>query len=191
MVNLVLFWQFFKFGVLCFGGGHMIIPLLHAEFVEKTAFFTPEEFGNLLAISQMTPGAVSVNSATYVGYLKNGLSAAIFASVGVVFPTFILASVALNFFKKHKDSWYVKGFYRGARWASLVMILYALFLFANISIFKQPIQEWFQNADFSKPLLNIGQFFVMLLSVLLYFYRVPMIAMLVLAALIGFGVSFI
>ena len=70
MIALSLFLQFLKYGLLCFGGGYMIIPLLYTDLVEKTSTLTPESYGNLLAVSQMTPGAVSVNTATYVGFMQ-------------------------------------------------------------------------------------------------------------------------
>lgn len=133
---LLLFLKFVKFGILCFGGGYMIIPLLFDEYVVKSSFFTLEEFGNLLSISQLTPGAVSINTATYVGFLQSGVLGAICATLGLVFPTFVLAILVLSLMKKYKDSLILQGIVQGAKFASIVMLGYALILFLNMSVFN-------------------------------------------------------
>ncbi len=189
MLNLLLLIQFIKYGVLCFGGGYMIIPMLFHDYVELTSVFTPFEFGNLLAISQMTPGAVSINTATYVGYIQNGIIGAVICSIGLALPTFVLASCCLNFIKRYKDSWFVRGFFKGAKYASIVMIGYAILLFANISVFSKPINSI--NSVFGlKDIVNYPQICICLMTIVLYHYRFPMMALLLLSAFIGFGVSF-
>ena len=188
MSHLLLFIQFIKFGILCFGGGYMIIPLLYTDFVEKTSFFTPDQFGNLLAISQMTPGAVSINTATYIGFMKGGITAAVIAGLGLVFPTIILATLTLNFCQKYKDSWFVKGFFTGARQAAFVMVIYAVYLFANISILKQP----FNILHFNLLSINYPELGLAILITLLYYHnRFSMIQLIILSAVFGWGISFI
>ena len=189
MLNTLLFFQFIKYGILCFGGGYMIIPMLFHDYVTLGHIFTPYEFGNLLAISQMTPGAVSINTATYVGYIKNGVLGAIICSLGLVLPTFILAGLSLNIIGRYKDSWFVRGFFKGAKYASLVMIAYAIILFANISIFSKPLS--FQTVKDMLHLLNYPQLYICILTIALYRYRFPMMALLFLSAFIGAGVSFL
>ncbi len=136
MINLSLFLLFAKFGALCFGGGYMIIPLLYHEFVEVNPIFTLDAFGNLLSLSQITPGAVSVNSATYVGFIQDGVLGAIFASVGLMVPTFILAGLAICGLKKWEKTRFVQGFLKGARLVALSMIVYAVFIFLGMSVFS-------------------------------------------------------
>lgn len=147
MMNLFLFYQFAKFGILCFGGGYMLIPLLFETYVQQNHFFTLEEFGNLLSISQLTPGAVSVNTATYVGFLKNGPIGSICATLGLVFPTLILASLALSAMQKFKNSIVLNGLLKGGRLGAVVMLGYAVILFAGISIVKinPTLSEWHIN----------------------------------------------
>ncbi len=189
MLNFLLLFQFIKYGILCFGGGYMIIPMLFHDYVELNPVFTPYEFGNLLAISQMTPGAVSINTATYVGYVKNGVLGAIICSLGLALPTVILAGFSLNIISRYKESWFVRGFFKGAKYASLVMVAYAVLLFANISIFSRPLTFDISLNDL-KGILNYPQLYICLMTIVLYRYRFPMMALLFLSAFIGLGVSF-
>ena len=190
MLNLLLLLQFIKYGILCFGGGYMIIPMLFHDYVELTHIFTPYEFGNLLAISQMTPGAVSVNTATYVGYIKNGVLGAIICSLGLALPTFVLASFSLNIIHRYKESWGINGFFKGAKYAALVMMGYAILLFANISIFSHPIS--FDVSFYTlKDLFNYPELYICILTIILYRYRFPMMALLILSAYIGLGISYL
>ncbi len=190
MLNTLLLFQFIKYGILCFGGGYMIIPMLFHDYVELGSVFTPYEFGNLLAISQMTPGAVSINTATYVGYVKNGVLGAIICSIGLVLPTFILASFSLNIISRHKDTWFVRGFFKGAKYASLVMLAYAVILFANISVFSRPLAS-LTSFDILKNMVNYPQLYICILTIFLYRCQFPMMALLILSALIGLGVSYL
>ncbi len=188
MLNFLLLFQFIKYGILCFGGGYMIIPMLFHDYVELNPVFTPYEFGNLLAISQMTPGAVSINTATYVGYVKNGVLGAIICSLGLALPTVFLAGFSLNIIGRYKESWFVRGFFKGAKYASLVMVAYAVILFANISVFSRPLTFDMTLSDL-KGILNYPQLYICLMTIVLYRYRFPMMALLFLSAFIGLGVS--
>lgn len=132
----LLFLKFVKFGILCFGGGYMIIPLLYDEYVVKTQYFSIEEFGNLLSVSQLTPGAVSVNTATYVGFWGNSFLGAVFATLGLIFPTVLIALTVLTIMKKYKDSVFFKGIIQGGKFVSVVMLGYAAFLFLKMSVFS-------------------------------------------------------
>ena len=100
MSIFLLMITFAKFGLLCFGGGYMIIPMLLHTFVEDKKMFSLEVYGNLISLSQITPGPVSINSATYIGYITNGISGGIFASVGLVLPGLFLAYGAVRFLQK-------------------------------------------------------------------------------------------
>lgn len=157
----------------------MLIPLLFDDFVLKEALFSPENYGNLLSISQVTPGAVSINAATYVGYLQSGLMGAIIASIGLCFPTFILTSLILNVLHTYKNTQIVDVFLRGIKWASLLMIFYAIYLFAKISILKlDPFQ------------INWLEFFVMVLCIILS-QRISFTILLFLSVFIGLSVNYL
>ena len=104
-----LFLTFVKYGLLCFGGGYMLIPLLLSDFVGEGKVFTSEEFGNLVSIAQMTPGPVGINTATYVGYLQGAFLGALLATFGLVVPSLILGSAAVTGINRWKDTFAVRG----------------------------------------------------------------------------------
>lgn len=181
MISLALFFQFMKYGLLCFGGGYMIIPLLYTDLVQKTPVFTPENYGNLLSISQMTPGPVSINTATYVGFIQDGLTGALSATFGLCLPTFILALSVLTLLNKKKDSPLVVGFFKGIKWAALIMILSAIILFAKISIL-----------DVSQGIFHINKWEILMTVItLLLANKVPFTLLLFLSAFIGWGISYL
>ena len=78
-----LFWTFFKIGAFTFGGGYAMVALLQNEFVEEKKWLTKEEFLDMVAIAESTPGPVAVNSATYIGYKIEGAAGAAASTVAV------------------------------------------------------------------------------------------------------------
>ena len=95
-----LFWSFVKVGALCVGGGYASMPLIQAEVIENHAWMTMPQFIDIFTISQMTPGPIGINAATFVGTKVAGLPGAIAATVGFVFPSvFIVLALAKLFFK--------------------------------------------------------------------------------------------
>ena len=200
MTNITLFLLFAKFGALCFGGGYMIIPLLYHAFVEVEPVFTLEAFGNLLSLSQITPGAVSINSATYIGFIENGVMGAIFATLGLITPTFILATIAIYGLKKWEKTNFIQGFLKGARLVALAMILCAIFIFMGMSVFTAPIPfeqliNVFKNAPVVIPenfALSWRALLICILSmVCLYYNKISITYMLIFAGFIGVGLNLI
>lgn len=183
MIALNLFFQFMKYGLLCFGGGYMIIPLLYTDFVEKTSFFTQEGYGNMLAVSQMTPGPVSINTATYVGFMQDGIWGAMAATLGLCVPTFILCAIVLTFLERYKNKALVVGFFKGVKWAALIMILSAIILFAKISIIT--MLDRVGNIQ-----INWWEVGIMMMAVFLS-KKVPFTLLLLLSAGIGWTVSYL
>ena len=181
MIALSLFLQFLKYGLLCFGGGYMIIPLLYTDLVEKTSTLTPESYGNLLAVSQMTPGAVSVNTGTYVGFMQDGVLGSVAATIGLCTPTFILCIIILSFLNFYKNKPWAIGFLKGIKWAAFIMILSAVILFAKISVLD------FSNGSIKINPLEVG---IMTVAICLA-KKVPFTVLLLLSACIGWGVSYL
>lgn len=114
---LRLFWCFFKIGLFGFGGGMGIVALIQHDVVEKNKWITDTQFTDIVAISQMTPGPIGINAATYVGYTamaNNGQcrSKAVISSLvtsgALVLPSFILMIVVSIFFMRYKDNPAVK-----------------------------------------------------------------------------------
>ena len=136
---IVLFFQFCKFSVLCFGGGYMLIPLLTAEFVDREQVLTMSEFGNLLSVAQVTPGPVGLNTATYVGYVNAGFFGSLAASLGLIVPTILIGCSASAGINRWKDTFLVSGMLKGTRLAAVALIMFAVTIFFGMSIFTRTI----------------------------------------------------
>lgn len=112
MIWLRLFWTFFKIGLFGFGGGYGMLSLIQNEVVEKQAWISSSEFTDIVAVSQMTPGPIGINSATYVGYkaLENAgaertgaVAGSLLASFSLMLPSFMLMLIISAFFMRYKD----------------------------------------------------------------------------------------
>lgn len=115
MILLKLFISFFKIGAFSFGGGYAMLPLIEKEIIQINKWLTPTEFIDIIAVSEMTPGPIAVNSATFLGYKVAGVSGSIISTIGVVLPSFIVMSLIFHFITKFKDSPYVDWIFRGIR----------------------------------------------------------------------------
>ena len=89
---LVLFLTFAKVGVMTFGGGYAMLPILQREVVENKGWATDEELTDYFAIGQCTPGVIAVNTATFIGQKQRGIAGGIVATLGVVFPSLVIIS---------------------------------------------------------------------------------------------------
>lgn len=134
-----LYLLFVKYGFLCFGGGYMLVPLFIHDLVESYHVITMQEFGDLAAIAQMTPGPIGVNTATYIGYLTHGVPGAIIATAGLLTPAVILVLLAAYSFKKWEHNPIVQGMLEGMRPVTLGLILSAVLIFADMAIFTSPL----------------------------------------------------
>ncbi len=95
---LKLFLTFFKIGLFTFGGGYAMISLIENECIEKKKWITNEEFLNCVALAESTPGPIAINSATYIGYKVAGVLGSIFATLGVIIPSFVIIFLISLFF---------------------------------------------------------------------------------------------
>jgi len=102
---LNIFITFFKIGALTFGGGYAMIPLMEKEII-TAGWLTQAEFLNIIAISEMTPGPIAINSATFVGYQFGGVAGAALATLGVVSPSIIIMVIFSHLLAKLKASKY-------------------------------------------------------------------------------------
>ncbi|MBS1370218.1 MAG: chromate transporter [Lentisphaeria bacterium] len=154
MTLWAIYWAFFKFGLLCFGGGYMLVPLLSAELVGTSpgAALTPEAFANLVSIAQVTPGPIGINTATYVGFTQQGILGACLGTLGIVTPAMVLVILAIKLLKKYETSIPVQGFLAGMRPASFGLVLSAAVIFAELSVFRAEI-PW---GEFWKMLTGAG-----------------------------------
>ena len=110
---LDLFFIFLKTGAFTFGGGYAMIPLLQAQIVPT--YLEGPEMSNLIALAQMTPGAVGLNTATYVGYSEYSFIGAICCTLALILPCFTVATIVSFFKKAFQDNKYVKNALFGIR----------------------------------------------------------------------------
>ena len=124
MIFLQLFYTFFKIGLFGFGGGYAMLSMIQGEVVTRHNWLSSSEFTDIIAISQMSPGPIGINSATYVGYqavIEAGYSHAvgvlgsIIATVSVVLPSFILMVLISRFFLKYQKHPAVVSVFNGLR----------------------------------------------------------------------------
>lgn len=99
---LRLFVTFVKFGFLSFGGGYVMLPMIISE--AQSFSVTPAQIADLYALDMLVPGPISINAATYVGYLYQGIAGAVTATLGVSLPSFIMAVLLMRIFTRYKDN---------------------------------------------------------------------------------------
>lgn len=136
MLLAKLFIAFFKIGLFGFGGGLAIIQLIYDSIKEFTNI-TPEQFANIVAIAQVTPGPVAVNSATYVGYEVGGYLGSALATLGVATPAFIIIAMVANAVERYKESTAVKGALEGIRPATVGLIAAAVITIGKAAIMPE------------------------------------------------------
>ena len=132
MIYLQLFWTYCKIGLFGFGGGYAMLSLIQNEVVVKHEWLTASEFTDIVAISQMTPGPIGINSATYIGYTVTGnvLGSAL-ATFAVCLPSFILVLLIAKAFQKFSSNRWVNSAFLGLRPAIVGLIASAALLLMN------------------------------------------------------------
>ncbi|MBQ3691314.1 MAG: chromate transporter [Bacteroidales bacterium] len=108
MIYLQLFWVFFKIGLFGFGGGYTMVSMIRMEVVDNYTWMNAAQYADLLALSQMTPGPISINAATYVGFTQAGVLGSILATMSLCLPSVLLMGIVTALFFKHKESPFVK-----------------------------------------------------------------------------------
>ena len=134
MILIRLFFEFFKVGLFTFGGGYAMIPLIQKDIVEGHHWLTMEQFTDIVAIAEMTPGPIAVNSATFVGYKVAKLWGALVSTLGVVLPSFLVIWAIASIFLSFQDNPIVQAAFKGLRPAVLGMIIVAALSIGYISI---------------------------------------------------------
>lgn len=150
MIFLELFFTFFKIGLFTFGGGYAMLPLIMSE-VQTNGWLTQSELVDFIAVSESTPGPFAINIATYVGSETGGFFGSVFATLGVVLPSFIVILIVAQCYEKFKENRVVKGVLSGLRPAAIGLIGSAV-LTAAATVFipaePAPILEVITSYDF-------------------------------------------
>lgn len=143
MTLLKLYWIFAKIGIFTYGGGYAMIPLFYDELVRRYQVISAADFGNIVAIAQMTPGPIGINAATYIGYMHGGLAGAAVGTLGLLTPSLVIILIVVHFFDRFQHSVIVQGMLAGIRPATLGLIAAAVLFFAEMSIFTAGIPfDW-------------------------------------------------
>ncbi len=149
---LGIFLIFCYFGVLCLSGGSSLLQFYINELVDSRGWMTLEGLGNLLAISQVTPGPIGVNLATFIGYQQGGFWGGLVATIGLLTPSFFLMSLAVHSYHKWQDSKLVRSLLFGVKPVMTALILTALFACLGMSVLTDElpfdyIYQKIQNAE--------------------------------------------
>ena len=129
---LSLFWTMLKIGLFTFGGGYAMIALLENEFVEKKSYLEKDEFLDMVAIAESTPGPIAINAATYIGYKQLGFLGALVATVAICIPSFLIIYLISLFFDAFLKFTLVEYAFRGIQ----VCVIYLIFS-AGLKMLKQ------------------------------------------------------
>ncbi len=157
-ILLQLYLIFAKTAILTFGGGYAMIPLFRDEIVTKHAFMDGAEFANLVALAQVTPGPIGLNSATYVGMSQAGVPGAMAATLGVMTPAFVTTLAAAMFLSRVSKSGWLKDLLRGIRPCVLGVIAAAVIFFADTSVFTSPVSGLVHGGGFGVSYVGLAIF---------------------------------
>ncbi|MBE7081772.1 MAG: chromate transporter [Clostridiales bacterium] len=150
---LLLFWTMFKIGLFTFGGGYAMIAILERELVERKKWLEHDEFIDLIAIAESTPGPIAINSSTYIGYKRCGVIGSVFATLGVAMPSFIIIFLISLFYDAFIKIQAVNYAFKGIQACVCFLILSA-----GIKMLKKIKKTAFNIILFSLTILGIVAF---------------------------------
>ena len=142
MIYLQLFYTFFKIGLFGFGGGYAMLSMIQGEVVTRYDWVSTQEFTDIVAISQSTPGPIGINAATYVGFTATGsIWGSVIATFAVVLPSFILMLTISKFFLKYQKHPAVEAVFSGLRPAVVGLLASAALVLMNVENFGSPTDD--------------------------------------------------
>ena len=191
MLYLTLFLEFLKIGLFTFGGGYAMIPLIK-EVVLKHGWLSEEQFLNMIGVSEVTPGPIAINMATYVGSTQGGILGAVLCTLGVVLPAFIIILLISILLKKVIKNKYVQSSLNGIKFVAVALIASsALTLFADVLFpynLGQNASIAFNTTAIKIFILIVAGYF--LLKILLKKKPGP-ISIIIMSAIIGLMVNYL
>ena len=191
MNYLILFLEFLKIGVFTFGGGYAMIPLVK-EAVLKHGWMNEETFLNMIGVSEVTPGPIAINMATYVGSTQAGFLGALLCTLGVVLPSFIIMLLISILLKKYMKNKYVQSALGGIKFVAIALITCSALTIAADVLFPYSVDGSFSisvNFVTIKMLVIIASGYF-LLKLLLKRKPGP-ISVIVMSAVIGLIINYL
>lgn len=158
MILLALFWSFIQIGLFSIGGGMASLPLIQEQVVDLHGWLTLEEFTDLIAISEMTPGPIAINASTFVGMQIAGIPGAILSTLGCILPSCFIVSFLAFLYRRYQQLTAVQGILAGLRPAVVAFIANAGLTILTLALFGQTI-GW--PLSLSALLLFGGSLFVL------------------------------
>ena len=180
--SLFLFFIFMKIGFFCYGGGYAMMSFLQ-DYVVKYNWMSVSDFTEIVAISQITPGSIAVNLATFVGFKNTGVIGAIFATIGITMPCIIMSVIVSKFFIKFSDTNIVKGIMYGIKPASAGLIMASAISIGMKEIFSA--QEFNSIFEYLKTFKPISFLIFAISFILLMKTNIHPVFIIILAAIIG------
>ena len=123
---LNLFWSFFKIGLFTFGGGYAMISIIHKEAVEKNKWINEEDMNNIVVVAESTPGPISINAATFIGYKTGKFLGSVVAVLGLIIPSIVIIILASIFLNAFKNSNVISFAFEGIRAAIIILLFEAV-----------------------------------------------------------------
>ncbi|MGL4977630.1 MAG: chromate transporter [Cetobacterium sp.] len=161
---LELFLTFFKIGISTFGGGYAMIPLIEREMINEKKWIDKDELLEIITISQMTPGPIAINAATFIGKKKAGILGSVSATLGVVAPSLIIITIISAFFSKSFLNPTMQKIFIGLRAGIAALILSSV-----IKLSKNTLVDYFSYIIFTTSLIGLIFFNVSPITLILFF----------------------
>ncbi len=158
MIYLQLFLSFFQVGLLSIGGGYAALPQIQHQVITANEWLTLSEFADVITMSQMTPGPIAINAATFVGMKVAGFSGAIVSTVGCVLPSILIVMMLAYFYAKYKAFKGVQGVLDGLRPAVVAMIASASLAVLLLALFDGTLPQSFADINILSILLLLACF---------------------------------
>ncbi|MGL4652878.1 chromate transporter [Cetobacterium sp.] len=161
---LELFLTFFKIGISTFGGGYAMIPLIEREMINEKKWIDKDELLEIITISQMTPGPIAINAATFIGKKKAGILGSMAATLGVVAPSLLVITIISAFFSKSFLNPTMQKIFIGLRAGIAALILSSV-----IKLSKNTLVDYFSYIIFTTSLIGLIFFNVSPITLILFF----------------------
>ena len=175
-ILLQLFLTFFKIGAFTFGGGYAMLSIITDNCVERKKWITPEEMTDITVIAETTPGPIAINCATFVGYKRAGLLGAIFATLGVILPSFIIIYAISMFLEGFLEITLIANAFKGIKIAVGFLILQA----------GLKLQKQLGKKPMATAILWVSA--ALMLAVNIFSWQISSILLMMVCAIIGLAV---
>ena len=161
MISLFdIFLSFLKIGLFAFGGAYAVIPLIEEQMVTNTGWMSFTEFSDLVAIDELTPGPIIINSSTFIGMKLHGISGALTATLACIIPGIVIALLLVHLYSKYKEIPVINEAMRILKCMSVALIFSVLLKMFVSAVFPSGLKVW-QDIDILALALVAASFFVM------------------------------